>query len=222
MKIGVAMSLGCGFTYSSRGGLVFLLAVCGLPVAFVLANQHRRDRRLLAALPDALELIARSLRSGASIVQALADASLGVAGPLRVALGRVVDDTNRGDSLGRALGRFAERSSLGEVRVAVAALTLATESGASPARALDGVSASLRDGQRLQSELAALTSQARASAVVLIALPIVFVGVNAAIDPSALAFLFHDRFGRLCLGLGLVLDAIGWIWMRALVGQVRA
>jgi len=222
MRVGIALSIALGFVFGAAFAIFSTALVVGTPAVVVLAYRKRREQRLVAALPDALELIARSLRSGSSLAQALAEVASSMTGPLTIALARIVDDTEQGASLGRALQRFAERSSLSEIRVAVAALTLASESGASPSRALDGVGTSLRDSYQLRSELAALTSQARASALVLIALPIVFVLVNAAIDPSALEFLLSNGIGRVCLLLGSGLDAVGWIWMRRLVQQVQA
>lgn len=218
------------------GGFAICIGfVVGLPVAIVLAaatvvslglvifaRRNRRDQRLLLALPEALELVSRSLRSGSSLLQALTEVSSSIPGPLGSALERVVLGVQRGESVTHALQRLASRTPISEVRVAVAALSLAAESGAGPSQALDGVGSSLRDSHRLRVELGALTSQARTSALVLIALPFVFVGINAAVDPSALAFLFEDDAGRVCLVAGLALDAIGWVWMNGLVRRVQA
>lgn len=222
VRAGLMGSVLLGLVFGVGAGLTATLVIVGLAVVALVAARNRREHKVLAALPDAVELVARSLRSGASVVQALDDVSSSVTGPLGVAFARVVADTRRGASLSRALQRLVTRSPHSEVRVVVVALTLASESGAGPARALDGVSTSLRDSQRLRAELAALTSQARASAMVLIALPVAFVVVNAALDPSALRFLLHDTAGRLCLSIGLALDVLGWIWMRGLVKQVQA
>lgn len=210
-----------GLFASPLAAVGVLVAVAALVVVVLFARRDRRDRRLLLALPDALELVSRSLRSGSSLLQALAEAATSVGGPLGSAFDRVVRGVQRGESLDHALQRFVRQTPLSEIRIATAALALAAESGAGPSRALDGVGSSLRDSHRLRAELGALTSQARTSALVLIALPFVFVAVNAAVDPSALAFLVTDDAGRLCLVVGLILDAVGWVWMSRLVQQVQ-
>lgn len=185
-------------------------------------RRGRAHDRLVAALPEAIELVARALRSGSSLSQALAEAAAATNGSLGAALDRIVTGTQRGEALTHALARFVEGSPRPEVRVAGAALAMAAEAGGGPSRALDGVSESLRDRERLGREIAALTSQARTSAIVLIGLPVVFVLVYGAVDGSALSFLLQDDLGRLCLIVGLALDLVGWLWMRRLVTHVRA
>lgn len=218
-------AVGCSVVLALVGrvelGLGVLFLAASAPILVVLGRRDRRKHRLLTSLPDALELVSRSLRSGSSVLQAVEETIPVVSGPLGSAFGRVIAATSRGEPLRGAFGRLADQSQLGEVRVAVAALTMAAESGSGPSRALDGVAQSLRDGQRLHREVAALTSQARTSAVVLIALPIVFVASNAVADPSSLSFLLKDDLGRFCLGIGLALDVLGWFWMSRLVKRVR-
>lgn len=222
MRLGAMCCVLVGAVAGVVAGAAALSVITLVPLLALAACRDRRDRRLLASLPDALDLVGRSLRSGSSVPQALAEVAATIPGPLAGAFDRIVAGTRRGESLSHALQRFATNSPLADVRVAVAALTMAAESGAGPSRALDGVSESLRDSQRLRTEIGALTSQARASATVLIALPVVFVALNAALDPSALVFLVEDDLGRLCLGVGLALDGAGWVWMRSLVKRVQA
>jgi tight adherence protein B len=96
-------------------------------------------------------------------------------------------------------------------------MALGVDTGGAQARAVDGVAATLRDRLALDAEVRALSSQARASAVVIGVAPVVFGAVTAATDARTAAFLFRSPVGLLCLAMGLGLDALSWFWMRRLV-----
>jgi tight adherence protein C len=101
--------------------------------------------------------------------------------------------------------------------LAAAALALGSEIGGAAARSLDGVADTLRDRNGLQHEVRALSSQARASAVVIGLAPFVFSIVVALTDPGSIAFLLGSPVGLACLTCGLAADALGAWWMRRIV-----
>jgi tight adherence protein B len=95
-------------------------------------------------------------------------------------------------------------------------LVLATVVGVTPARAVDGVAATLRERLGLSAERRALASQARTSAVVLSAAPVVFAVLLGMGDGAAGRFLLHSPAGWVCIAGGLGLDAVGAWWMARL------
>jgi tight adherence protein B len=172
----------------------------------------RRER-----LPELLEEVARSLRSGASVEAALGEASAG--GWLE--LDPVVARLRRGDRLDVALrswtdGRGGSPAGASGVALAVAALTLAGEQGGSRAWAVDQVAATLRERLALDGELRAQASQASASAAVIVLSPLAFSVLSAAVDPRVTGFLLTPP-GWMCLAGGLALDAGGVLWMRRIL-----
>ena len=86
---------------------------------------------------------------------------------------------------------------------------------------LDGVAASLRERVALEREVSALSSQSRASAVVLVVAPVVFAAAAAVVDDRILNVLVGRPIGWACMGLGLGLDALGAFWMARLIGRHR-
>jgi tight adherence protein B len=102
------------------------------------------------------------------------------------------------------------------VGLAAAALALSAELGGAAARSLDGVAATLRDRNGLRREVRALSSQARASAVVIGAAPLAFAVVAGSLDPRTFEFLLHSPAGIACLVFGVVLDGLGALWMHRL------
>lgn len=169
------------------------------------------------AIPHALELTARSLRSGASVLTALE----AVAADLpETGLRPVVSRVRGGLSLSEALEGWV--ADVPERRTAAALLVLGHRSGAAMAASLDAAAASLRQRQALGSEIRALTSQTRASGMVVAAAPAGFAAVVAVVDRDALSVLLSTPVGLLSLALGLVLEALGLWWMARLSrGVVR-
>ena len=182
----------------------------------IVRGTRRRRRRYESDLPIALEGIARSLRTGASIRQALGEVSASTEGPLHVDLNTVVVELERGRSLPDALSDWAARSRYAGVRLMVAVLQTSLSAGGPSAQLVDKVALTVRDQIQLEREVAALTSQARSSALVIVFAPVGFTAFNAAVDPAAAAFLFTTAAGRICGVVAVTLDLVGWFWMSRL------
>ena len=193
--------------------LAALVAVvaAGVPVVGLRWAGARARARYRAALPLALEEVARSLRSGTSLVLALGEAAA-ADGPAAADLRCVVSDTAL-YSIVVALERWADHRPDPEVRLAAAALAMGVETGGAAAQAVDGVAAGLRQRLTAAAEASAAGAQARLSALVIAAAPVGFAVVVGATDPTATGFLFRTRTGLVFLVAGLTLDGLGAWWM---------
>lgn len=192
------------------GGLVALRAM-----------RNRRGRAFDQHLPEALEVLARSLRAGESLHGALADAAQHAARPVADDLLPVVNRVRHGEALTVALDRWVANHPIPSVRLAAASLVIAAETGGATAKSIDGVAASLRQRSALDLEIRALSSQARMSAVVVGAAPAVFALFAAATDPRFAATLFHTRLGVALLAAGLALEIAGGAWMATMIRRAE-
>ncbi len=177
----------------------------------------RRDAAIDRDLPVALEAVARHLRGGGSLAQAISGARPPVDGALADHWDRLVADVSTMGVVA-ALDRWTTadaRPTRPAEFLAAAALALAAETGGSPARAVDGVAATLRSRVALNEEIRALSSQARASAMVIGAAPLVF-GALAGITDGRTAAYFRSAPGLVLLVAGIGLDALGLFWMMRL------
>ena len=195
-------------------GAVVVMVVAGAPAAALHLLRDRADAAAERALPPALELVARSLRAGASLRDALAEAA--PPGRLGDDLRALVGEAEAGAPLAAALDGWAERRPSRGVRLAVAALALGAESGGATARAVDGVAATLRANEAVAAEARALASQARISALVIALAPVAFTLLAAGADPRTTEFLLRTPVGLGCLTAGLALDAVAAVWMHRL------
>jgi len=193
-------------------------ACAAAPGAWLWARRGRAAHRLEAALPPALEVVARGLRSGASLPLAIAECSRSGPPALRPELGRVVAQVDRGAPLAWALDELARRRPLAGVQLAVAALGLGAATGGAQARALDGVALTLRERLGVAAEVRAQAAQARTSAAVLGLVPLAFGAFASVTDPRTAELLFRTPLGWGLLAAGVSLDALGWWWMRRITG----
>lgn len=178
----------------------------------------RRDRRAALRrqhLPDLCDVVASALRAGASPTGALRGAATALTGPLAAEVHRCCDEIDRGRPTAEALRRWTGDDDP-DVRLVGHVLDLATSHGGRPAAALERAAGVLRIRQDLRRERTALAAQARASAAVMAAAPIVFAFVAGLTDPRSASFLFGRPTGWICLGAGIGLDLVGARWMRRL------
>ena len=210
----IAAVVGVGLA-PATGVLAALGGLVGGPVALRL-GRHRRERLVAAAVPDALEQIGSELRAGGTVASALAGIANGD-GALAWDVARVETRVRLGAALPAALRSWArERRAVG-VEVAAGALALSATVGGPAADALDGLASSLRDRLSVLAEARALSAQARYSAWVIGLAPVGYLVSTAVVDPRSVGVLFGTGSGRVCAVLGLGLELLGAMWMRAIV-----
>lgn len=196
-------------------GLAFVgvTAIVIGPAATLVALRGRSARQVDAALPDVLDGVARSLRSGAAMAQALDECREVATGRLSDDLTAVVESVANGASITSALDAWSARCPTPGVRLAVASVALAAESGGAAARAIGGVAETLRANLAVAAEVRAQAAQARLSALVIALSPLAFGALAAGTDRQTADFLFRTPIGVGCLVAGLLLDGAAAFWM---------
>lgn len=210
-----------GAVSSTAGGpvlaAVVAVASAAAPVVLLRLAAERGARRHEAGVPVALEAVARALRSGAPLEQAVREAAAACGDGVGDELARVASAAARGVPLADAVDGWARRRPLPAVRLAASALAVAAEAGGRAARAIDGTAATVRSALEVAAETRALAAQARYSALVIAAAPLVFGALGSAADGRQAAFLLRSPLGQLCLVVALALDAVAVWWMHRLV-----
>lgn len=179
-------------------------------------RSNRADRRAQATLPDVLDRVVAHLRAGGTVpdsVHALAERP----GPLASDLRRISARLRLGAPLPDALAAWSDERPVPGVRAAAGALAMVTTVGGSAAGPLEGLATSLRADEGAAGEARALSAQARVSAVVVGGAPLAYLAFSAMADPTATRALVTTTAGRICLVVGLALEALAAVWMRALV-----
>jgi tight adherence protein B len=173
------------------------------------------------ALPELLGGVARELRAGGSMHAALVAASEGIDPAVDPSCPELARSLRRGGDLDGALTSWSAQRPGSARQLAATALALGARTGGASALVVDGVADTLRDRLAIDREVAALTSQARASAALLVVAPIVVAVLAAAADQRIASFLFGSPAGWGCIVGGVALDVVGAAWMRAIVRGAR-
>ena len=126
-----------------------------------------------------------------------------------------------GGSVPDALRVVSRRPGAGDLRLLAAAWQVAHRSGAGLADALDGVAGSLRDRQGLRRVVLSELSSARATARLMVALPVLTLLMGSGIGGDPVGFLLGRPAGWVCLAGGLALGLAGLAWIEALAGAVE-
>jgi tight adherence protein B len=193
--------------------LVGLAAAVGGPGGVLLARRGHAARQVEDALPELLDAVGRSLRTGATVTNALREAAAAAPAALDAELVPVVAAIDGGSPFVDALDDWAARRPVRGVRLVAATLALAGESGGAAARAVDGVAATLRANRSVAAEVRAQAAQARYSALVIALCPLGFGLLVTGTDGRMAEFLLRTPVGLACLASGLALDALGGWWM---------
>jgi tight adherence protein B len=167
-----------------------------------------------------LEGVARSLRGGTSLAQALDEgADAAAPSPAATDMARVLGLLTGGLGVSDAVDAWVGARPTPPRVLAGAALALGAEVGGAHAQSLDGAAAGLRDRAELCREVQALTSQARASAVVMVLAPLGFAAYAWTTDTHVAQLEMTTPFGWGCLIGGLALDLAGAAWMMRLTAR---
>lgn len=142
-----------------------------LPVFYVLRKRKQRLDVLREQLPDALELMARVLRAGQTVTQAMNAVADEFADPVGTEFGFCYEQQNLGLSLEQAMRNLVERTGLMEVKILVMGMLIQRQAGGNLAELLDKLSDVMRQRQELQALVAGFTAEGRMQAWFLFVLP---------------------------------------------------
>ncbi|HET6438322.1 MAG TPA: type II secretion system F family protein [Anaeromyxobacter sp.] len=194
-----------------RAALVVVAAGLALvPTLWLIAVRAQRNRHLSQQLPEALEMMSRSLRAGHALAAAFENVAREMPAPVSVEFARAFEEQRLGLDFDEAVRRIAARCpSNSDVKLFAISAVIQRETGGNLAHILDKIAALIRDRFRFQGKLRALTAEGRTSAVVLGALPFLMALLLAVLSPRYITQLFVDPMGNAILAFGVVSWAVG-------------
>jgi len=189
--------------------LIGFLAGVAVPHLVIGFMGGRRKKKFLAILPDAIDLIVRGLKSGLPVTESIAAVAAEMADPVATEFRRVTDSVRFGQKLETAVWETAKRMDTPEFNFFVISLSIQRETGGNLAEALANLSEILRGRRQMQLKIKAMSSEARASAYILGALPFIMFAIINVVNPGYAAELYTDPRGMIMVGVGLTSLAIG-------------
>jgi tight adherence protein B len=215
----------CFFTYLFIPMLVVALLAAGVAAySPFLVLEIKRKRKIAAFnqhLPDAIDMIARSLRAGHSMIAAISIVAEHAVAPVGPEFAEVFRKQNFGLPIRDALMELLERIPSQDMRVLATAILVQKDTGGNLAEILDRTVKVIRERLRIQGEIRTHTAQGRMTGWILCALPVVMLVLINMVNPGYSDVLFHDPFGRDLLYVGIVLLIIGGLLIRAIVNGIE-
>ncbi|WP_439629975.1 type II secretion system F family protein [Gemmata sp.] len=185
-----------------------------LPLLYVRYRAKQRDQKLLAQLPGVLDMVARFLRSGHSLGQALGTVSEELKWPGQALFARYVSQRDLGLPLEVTLRELAYRAGLTEYRIMTMAILVQQQTGGNLAEVCERIAAVVRERFRVQGMIRALTAEGRLQAGILVGLCPTIVAVMTLIKPDYAGAMLSQP--QLLAGI-VVSQAIGILWIRKIV-----
>lgn len=219
----LAIALGCAATVAGLSFNFFGLvqAVIAFPVVALFGPYlvlsmlgSKREKALGEQLPDALEIIVRSLQAGHPVPTAIALVGKETPDPLGSEFGLVADEISFGSSLDQAIEKMAARTEHPDINLFSAIVRLQTRTGGNLADLLASNSRTIRQRQKMRLKIKAASAEGRMSSLILTAAPFVVLIAMHLLTPSFYGDVIDQKLIQYSLGGAFVWMAIGNFVMR--------
>lgn len=203
----LGMTIGTSTSVPVRAGISVGM---GIGAVFIWINNKAKKRMTLMdeQLPDAVELMVRSLRVGHPFTSTLAIVAKEIPDPLGTEMGMIADEATYGRDVGEALKDMAERIEMQDLRFLAVAVTIQQTSGGNLAEILHGLSKVIRSRFKLFRRVKAITAEAKWSGSFLSGFPLLaLIGINMAKPDYYDVVMETPYFVPACLVVGAFLVA---------------
>jgi tight adherence protein B len=185
-----------------------------LPFAYVFLKRAKRLNKLTGQLPDAFDLMARVIRAGQTMSQALQAVADEFEAPLAGEFAYCFEQQNLGLDSETAFRDLGRRTGLLEIKIFVLALLVQQQTGGNLAELLDKLSAVIRDRFRIRGQIKSLTAEGRMQGAVLLALPPALFLIMLFLNRNYASVLLEHP--SLIVGT-LISEVLGALWIRQIV-----
>jgi tight adherence protein B len=192
-------------------------AGCGIPIWLLSFLKKRRESRFLHALPDAVDVIVRGIKAGLPLLDSLKLIASESPEPIRSEFRSIIETQTVGIPLGEACLKLYERIPVPEANFFGIVVAIQQRAGGNLSEALGNLSRVLRDRKKMKAKIRAMSQEAKASAAIIGALPLIVMSLVYFTSPSYIELLWTDQLGRLMLACCGVWMSVGVFVMRKMI-----
>jgi tight adherence protein B len=217
---GAGAFLGLILGLLSDGGFLSVILVLlfgGLPFMFVLFMRSRRSKKLSEQLPDALEMMARSLRAGHALSSAFKMVATEMPTPVSIEFGRAFESQELGLPFEKAVADMTKRAPENQdLKIFALSVIVQKETGGNLVEIIEKIADTVRARYRFQGKLAGLTAEGRMSSYIVGALPFLTLVFMLFANRPYVMPLFTTEAGHYILGAALFMWTLGFLWMKSM------
>jgi tight adherence protein B len=189
----------------------------GLPFLVLKVKRTRRLRAFEEQFPEGLDLISRALKAGHAFATGLKMVADEMPEPVGPEFKKTFDEQNFGLPLKDALENLTHRVPSLDVRFFATAVLIQRDTGGNLSEILENLAHVVRERFKILRQVRVYTAHGRFTGWVLMALP-AFLGVALMfINPDHMNLLFRERMGQMMLMGGLVMQVIGYVWIKQVI-----
>ena len=196
--LGIALLVGIltkkSFLIGLFAGIIFGV---WLPLKLMQRTINKSNKAFLKVFPDAIDLIVRGLRSGLPVSESIVLVSTEIPQPVGGIFMTITNTMKLGVTLEKSLGEMARKLDLTEFNFFTTSIILQRETGGNLSEILNNLSEVLRGRYIMGMKIKAMSSEARASAMIIGALPFVVILAVGVLSPGYLSPLINDHRGNI-------------------------
>ncbi|NLW36485.1 type II secretion system F family protein [Syntrophorhabdus aromaticivorans] len=204
-------------TRSSIPSIIMGLVAGSIPVFFLKVKKEGRMRKFERQLPEALDLVARSLKAGHAFSGGLQAVGQEFGDPIGPEFTKALNEINFGTSIDQALKNLSLRVDVADLKLFAVSAIIQRESGGNLAEILGSISGMMRERFKLVGRIRTLSAEGRISAIILVALPIFVALVLFFVNPQYLRVLTDDPMGKVLVIIAIIMMAFGIMMMKKLI-----
>lgn len=211
--------IGVGVLFSFPGYILPPLGILGafFPIFWLSFRRKRRMKQFEGQLPEALELIARALRSGQSLPYGFNMVAKEMDGPIAKEFGRAFEEQNLGCPLEETLESMTDRVPNLDLKFFATAVILQRQTGGDLAEILDNIGELIRERFKIWGAIQALTGEGRISGIVLLAMPFGLFAVLYFLNRDYVMRLFEEPLGRKMIAVALIMQVLGAVSIKKII-----
>jgi len=198
-------------------GLIVGLGAAFIPYMWVKGQKSKRMNQFSEQLPDSLDLMTSALRAGLSFPAALQLVAQESPEPLAQEFAITFDEQNLGLDVKEALVNLTERVDSLDLKFFVTAVIIQRETGGNLAEIMESIARIIRERFRILGDVKARTAHGRLTGMILSILPIALGVLIAMIAPNYMLTFFRDPAGPPMIITCLVLQVLGFLWIRRVI-----
>ncbi len=214
----LAVPIGFGLTkINLLFGIVVIIGLGVLPTSYIYFKKKKRMQKFEKQLPDAMDLIGRSLRAGLAFSAGIKIVSEEFPDPVGIEFAKTVNEINFGISTDEALKSLADRIECQDLKFFVISVILQKETGGNLAEILENSSRIIRERFKFHGKVRALSAEGRISTYILVAIPFFIASVIWMFNRDYIKTLVDEPAGNIMIIMGLVLMIAGVISLKKMV-----
>jgi tight adherence protein B len=194
-----------------------IIGALGLPNWLIAHLRKRRVKKFLHEFPGAIDVIVRGIKAGLPLADCIRIVANEIAEPVRSEFRQIIEAQSIGLSLPEAVARITERVPASEANFFSIVITIQQKSGGNLSEALGNLAAVLRDRKLMKGKVAAMSSEAKASAGIIGALPFIVTFFVYISSPAYISLLWTTSTGQFVLGCAAFWMTIGIVTIKKMV-----